>query len=75
MIKIIDSHEFHFKHGRKNLCGFVDEGKTVWSVSIRYKRNFLAENWTEKKSANLKTPQEALDCVFEKVKYKLEVKL
>lgn len=71
MIKIIDSHEIHFKHGRKNLIGFVNEGKTVWEVFIRYRRDFLASGWTEKKK-DFKTPQEVLDFVFDKVKHKLE---
>ena len=71
VIKIVDSHEIPFVYKRKHLIGFINEGKTVWEVFIRYKRDFLTEGWTEKKK-DFKTPQEVLDYVFEKVKYKLD---
>lgn len=71
VIKIVDSHEIPFVYKRKHLIGFINEGKTVWEVFIRYKRDFLSEGWTEKKK-DFKTPQDVLDYVFEKVKYKLD---
>ena len=71
MIKIVDSHEIPFVYKRKHLIAFINEGKTVWEVFIRYKRDFLTEGWTEKKK-DFNTPQEVLGYVFEKVKHKLD---
>ena len=71
MSKVIDSHEIPFSYKRKHLRAYINEGKTVWEISIRYKKDFLSNGWTEKKK-DFKTPQEVLDYVFDKVKHKLD---
>ena len=69
-LKIIGGEEILFVYKRKHYVGIIEEGKTVWSVTIRHKRDFLSDGWIVNKS-QAKTAQQALDIVFENVKHKI----